>query len=166
LFFFTLFMFFMVNLFQVPLYPDKGEKLKAEKIDHICIAVKDLAQARKVYEETLGLEPNVEYVADSEKIHVVRYYLGEVALELMEDTTGDGDVAQFIRKKGEGVFLISYRVEDVDAGLDELKAKGARLIDKKPRQMMGNRYAFIMPPSETCGVLTEILDGEFDPEAD
>lgn len=140
--------------------------MKAKKIDHICIAVKDLAKARKIYEETFGLEPSVEYVAESEKINVVRYYLGEVALELMEDTTGDGDVARFIRKRGEGVFLISYRVEDVEASLKELKAKGERLIDENPRCLMGTRYAFIMPPSETCGVLTEIVDGEFDPEAD
>ena len=140
--------------------------MKAEKIDHICIAVKDLASARKVYEETLGMEPAVAYVAESEKISVVRYYLGDVALELMEDTTGDGDVARFIRKKGEGVFLISYRVNDVAAGLEELKAKGERLIDDTPRELMGNRYAFIMPPADTCGVLTEIVDGEFDPDID
>jgi methylmalonyl-CoA/ethylmalonyl-CoA epimerase len=139
--------------------------LRAEKIDHICIAVKDLDQARRIYEETFGLELALEYVADSENIRVARYYLGEVALELMESTTPDGDVARFIRKKGEGVFLISYRVSDVASGLAELKAKGARLIDETPRNLMGNRYAFIMPPSDTCGVLTEILDGDFDPEA-
>jgi methylmalonyl-CoA/ethylmalonyl-CoA epimerase len=139
--------------------------LKAEKIDHICIAVKDLDQARRIYEETLGLELALEYVAESENIHVARYYLGEVALELMESTSPDGDVARFIRKKGEGVFLISYRVKDVASGLVELKAKGARLIDETPRHLMGNRYAFIMPPGDTCGVLTEILDGDFDPEA-
>ena len=139
--------------------------MKAEKIDHICIAVKDLDQARRIYEETFGLELALEYVAESENIHVARYYLGEVALELMESTSPDGDVARFIRKKGEGVFLISYRVKDVASGLVELKAKGARLIDETPRHLMGNRYAFIMPPGDTCGVLTEILDGDFDPEA-
>jgi methylmalonyl-CoA/ethylmalonyl-CoA epimerase len=139
--------------------------VKAEKIDHICIAVKNLDQARRTYEDTFGLVPAHEYVAESENIRVVRYYLGEVALELMESTTPDGDVARFIRKKGEGVFLISYRVEDVASGLAELKAKGARLIDETPRHLMGNRYAFIMPPADTCGVLTEILDGDFDPEA-
>jgi len=139
--------------------------LKAEKIDHICIAVKNLDQARRIYEETFGLELAHEYVAESENIRVARYYLGEVALELMESTSPDGDVARFIRKKGEGVFLISYRVKDVASGLAELKAKGARLIDETPRHLMGNRYAFIMPPGDTCGVLTEILDGDFDPEA-
>ena len=139
--------------------------MKADKIDHICIAVKNLDQARRIYEETLGFELALEYVAESENIRVARYYLGEVALELMESTSPDGDVARFIRKKGEGVFLISYRVKDVESGLAELKAKGARLIDETPRHLMGNRYAFIMPPGDTCGVLTEILDGEFDPEA-
>lgn len=138
--------------------------MKAKKIDHICIAVRDLAQARRIYEETFGLELAQEYVAPSEKIHVARYYLGEVALELMESTTPDGEVAKFIRRQGEGVFLISYAVDDVAAGLRELKAKGRRLIDDAPRELMGQRYAFIMPPAETCGVLTEIIDGEYDPE--
>lgn len=138
--------------------------MKAKAIDHICIAVKDLDLARKTYEETLGLEPTVEYVAESEKIKVVRYYLGEVALELMEDTDGSGDVARFIERQGEGVFLISYRVDDVEAGLAELAAKGQMTIDKRPRALMGNRYAFIQPPKTMAGVLTEILDGEFDPD--
>jgi methylmalonyl-CoA/ethylmalonyl-CoA epimerase len=139
--------------------------MKAKQIDHICIAVKDLTKARKIYDEMLGLEPALAYVADSEKIRVVRYYIGEVALELMESTTAEGEVAKFIRRQGEGVFLISYKVDDVAASLDELKAAGKPLIDKQPRHLMGCRYAFIMPPSETCGVLTEIIDGEFDPQA-
>ena len=139
--------------------------MKAEKIDHICIAVKDLARARNVYEDMLGLEPALEYEAESESIRVARYYVGEVALELMEPTSPDCEVARFLTRRGEGVFLISYRVDQVEAGLQELKRKGKRLIDEQPRSLMGNRYAFVMPPSETFGVLTEILDGEFDPEA-
>ena len=138
--------------------------MKAKAIDHICIAVKDREAAARVYEETLGLEPAYGYVAESEKIRVVRYFLGEVALELMEDTDGSGDVANFIRKRGEGVFLLSYKVDDVEAGLKELRDKGHETIDRKPREMMGIRYAFIQPPKELGGVLTEILEGDFDPE--
>ena len=141
----------------------RKRKLKAEAIDHICIAVKDLNKAQKIYEETLGLNLAVKYKAQSEKIHVARYYLGDVALELMEATDPDSEVAKFIEKRGEGVFLISYKISDVEEGLAELKAKGVTTIDKEPRQLMGNRYAFIQPPARLCGVLTEVIDGEFDP---
>jgi methylmalonyl-CoA/ethylmalonyl-CoA epimerase len=134
------------------------------KIDHICLAVRDLAAAKRIYEDVLGLELACEYVAESEKIKVARYYIGEVALEQMESTTPDGEVAKFIARQGEGVFLLSYQVEDVVAKMDELKGKGYKLIDDEPRRLFGNRYAFINPPNQMCGVLTEIIDGEFRPE--
>lgn len=135
--------------------------MKLRQIDHICIAVKDLKKARQVYEEDLGLELHCTYEAESEKIRVARYYVGDVALELIEATAPDSEVAKFIEKRGEGFFLISYRVDNVDEALAELKAKGRKTIDQKPRELMGNRYAFIHHPRELCGVLTEVLDGEF-----
>ena len=138
--------------------------MKLRGIDHICIAVKDLEKARQVYEEDLGLEPHTTYVAESVEIRVARYYIGDVALELMEATAPDSDVARFIETRGEGFFLISYRVDDVDEALAELEAKGRRTIDSEPRALMGNRYAFIHHPRELCGVLTGILDGEFKPD--
>jgi len=137
--------------------------MKLQGIDHICFAVKDLDKARQVYEDDLGLELHGIYVAESEKIRVARYYVGDVALELMEATEPDSDVGRFVERQGEGFFLISYRVDDVDEALDELKAKGRRTIDQEPRELMGCRYAFIHRPKELCGVLTEILDGEFEP---
>ena len=137
--------------------------MKAEKIDHICIAVRDLKKACNIYEDTLGLKLNIEYVAENEKIRVARYYLGDVALELIEPIDPDSEVEKFLEKEGEGGFLMSYRVANVEKGLAELRAKREPTIDKKPRKLMGNRYAFIQPPNLMCGVLTEILDGEFDP---
>ncbi len=133
------------------------------KIDHICLAVRDLAAARRTYEEVLGLELDCEYIAESEKIKVARYYIGEVALELMESTSPDGEVAKFIARRGEGVFLLSYQVDDVEEKMAELKAAGHELIDDRPRELFGNRYAFINPPDRMCGVLTEIIDGDFNP---
>ena len=135
--------------------------MKIQKIDHICIAVRDLEKARRIYEEDLGLELDGTYVAESEKIRVARYYVGDVALELMESTAPDGEVSKFIEKRGEGFFLISYRVDDVGEALAELRAKGRKTIDQRPRHLMGTRYAFVHPPKELCGVLTEVLDGEF-----
>lgn len=132
--------------------------MKIEKIDHLCLAVRDLDKARQVYEGILGLELDTLYIVDREKIKVARYYVGDVALELMESTSPDGDVAKFIEKRGEGFFLISYRVADVEKALAELKAAGNKLIDDKPRGIMGSRYAFINHPRELCGVLTEVMD--------
>ena len=136
--------------------------MEIRAIDHLCIAVKDLDKARRAYEEELGLELHSLYVAESEKIRVARYYIGDVALELIAATSPDSEVAKFIRKRGEGFFLISYRVDDVEDALAELKAKGVRTIDQSPRHLMGNRYAFIHFPKELSGVLTELLDGEYD----
>jgi methylmalonyl-CoA/ethylmalonyl-CoA epimerase len=136
--------------------------MKLKAIDHLCFAVRDLDAARKVYEGDLGLELHGVYVSTSERIRVARYYIGDVALELMEPTSPDSEVAKFLDKRGEGFYLISYRVENVDAALAELKDKGVRTIDERPRQIMGNRYAFIHPPRGLCGVLSEVLEGEFD----
>ncbi len=136
--------------------------MKATAIDHLCFVVHDLDEAVARYRDTLGLEPDGYYTAPSESIRVARYYLENVALELMEATTPDSDVGRFLAKRGEGFFLISYRVGDVPAGLAELAAKGYRTIDRTPRELMGQRYAFICPPPQLHGVLTEIIDGDFD----
>jgi methylmalonyl-CoA/ethylmalonyl-CoA epimerase len=136
--------------------------MKLEKIDHICFAVKDLEATKKVYKDDFGLTPTYEYVAESEKIKVARYYIGDVAVECMESTAPDGEVAKFIDTKGEGVFLISYKVDDLANAMNELKAKGVRLIDSKPRELFGNRYAFVHHPQKLNGVLTELLEGDFD----
>ncbi len=136
--------------------------MKIEKIDHLCFAVKDLEQAVKAYEDTLGLRPDFYYEAESEKIRVARYDVGGVAVELMESTSPDGEVAKFIRKHGEGFYLISYKVDDVEKGLEELAAKGKKLIDKEPRRLPGIRYAFLEPPQRLMGALVEILDGDLD----
>lgn len=136
--------------------------MKIEKIDHICFAVKDLEKIKKVYKDSFGLIPSCEYVAESEKIKVARYYIGEVALELMESTSPDGDVARFIDARGEGFFLISYKVDDLSKAMQELKEKNIKLIDDKPRELFGNRYAFVHHPNELHGVLTELLEGDFD----
>ncbi len=140
--------------------------MKVKEIDHICFAVRNLGQARKIYEGLLGLEPACTYESCEESIKVIRYYLGDVALELLEPATPNCEVARFIEKKGEGLFLISFRVDDVEQALHGLKDAGHRTIDDRPRTLLGNRYAFIQPPRLTHGVLIEVLDGRFvDPQA-
>ena len=73
--------------------------------------------------------PTYQYIAESEKIKVARYNIGEVAMEFMESTTPDGEIAKFINNRGEGVFLISYKVDDLSKAIQELKDKNIELID-------------------------------------
>jgi len=136
--------------------------MKIEKIDHICFAVKNLEETKRVYREDFGLIPRYEYIAESEKIKVARYYIGEVAVEFMESTALDGEVAKFIDSRGEGAYLISYKVDDLSKAMQELRDKNIKLIDYQPRELFGTRYAFVHHPNKLHGVLTELLEGNFD----
>ena len=136
--------------------------MKIEKIDHISFAVKDLEETKRAYKEDFGLIPTYQYIAESEKIKVARYYIGEVAVEFMESTAPDGEVAKCIDNRGEGFFLISYKVDDLSKAMQELKGKNVKLIDQQPRELCGTRYAFVHHPNKLHGVLTELLEGNFD----
>ena len=135
--------------------------MKVNKIDHICIAVKNLDEARKIWEPILGkTEPDDTYVDESEKIRVARYLLGEVGFELMESTAPDGDVAKFIKKRGEGVMLISFNVDNTREAMDELKAKDYPFIGGA-RPFRDCEFAFIHP-NAVNGVLLELIDYKWD----
>ncbi len=136
--------------------------MKVNKIDHICIAVKNLEAARKLWEPLLGKTgPDDAYVDELEKINVARYMVGEVGFELMESTTPDGDVAKFIDKRGEGIMLISFNVDNTRQAITELEAKGYPFIPdargEKARPFRDCEFAFI-PPKKLNGVLTELID--------
>jgi len=140
--------------------------MKVNKVDHICIAVKNLEEARKVWEPLLGkTAPDHAYIDEREKIRVARYWVGEMGFELMESTSPDGEVAKFIKKRGEGVMLISFNVDNTRDAIDELEAKGYPFIPnargEKARPFHDCEFAFI-PPQKLNGVLTELIDYKWD----
>ena len=135
--------------------------MKVNKLDHICIAVKNLDEARKIWEPILGKPgPDYTYVDELEKIRVARYLLGEVGFELMESTTPDGDVAKFIKKRGEGVMVISLNVDNTREAMDELKAKDYPFIGGA-RPFRDCEFAFVHPKAVN-GVLLELIDYKWD----
>ncbi|HDR15145.1 MAG TPA: methylmalonyl-CoA epimerase [Desulfobacteraceae bacterium] len=136
--------------------------MKVNKIDHICIAVKNLEEAKKVWEPVLGKSgPDDAYVDEPEKINVARYWVGGVGFELMESTTPDGDVAKFIEKRGEGVMLISFNVDDTRAAVSEMQDKGYPFIPDSrgeiARPFRDCEFAFLHP-KKMNGVLLELID--------
>jgi methylmalonyl-CoA/ethylmalonyl-CoA epimerase len=131
--------------------------MKVNKIDHICIAVKNLEEAKKKWEPLMGKsKPDDEYIDEPEKINVARYYLGNVGFELMESTTPDGDVAKFIEKRGEGIMLVSFNVDNTRKAMDELKGKGYPFIGGA-RKFRDCEFAFVHPKAAN-GVLLEFID--------
>ena len=139
-----------------------SEKLQANHVDHICIAVKDVAQAEQDYVAAFGWDVAYRYVDKPEKIRVTGFMVGPTAIEIMEDLDGTGEVAKFIQRSGEGVMLISYQVDNCRESLELLKRNGVALIDQSPRWFAEHKrnFAFIHPRA-THGILTEIIDGKY-----
>ncbi len=138
--------------------------MEAQKVDHLCIAVKNLDEARKTWEPLLGKDqPDEAYVDEPEQIRVARYWIGEVGFELMESTTPDGDVAKFIEKNGEGVMLISLKVKNTRAAVKELQGKGYPFIPDSrgeiARPFRKGEFAFLHP-KRLNGVLLELIDDD------
>ena len=130
--------------------------MKVKHIDHIGIAVKSLDQAGKFYTDGLGLNiEDVETVVD-QKVNVAFIPITDSEVELLESTEPDGPVAKFIDKKGEGIQHLAFRVENIEEAIEELKQKGVRLIDQKPRKGAGGAMIAFIHPKETNGVLVEI----------
>ena len=132
--------------------------MKILHIDHIGVAVKSIEQAGKFYTEVLGLRiQDVENVA-AQKVNVAFLPITDSEVELLESTEPDGPVAKHISARGEGVQHIAFRVDDIEAALAELKARGVRLIDPEPRHGAGGARIAFIHPKETNGVLVEICE--------
>ena len=115
----------------------------------INIAVRDLDTAAKKYSEVLGIKPRPfkpeEFAFPGLK--GVMFRLGEVAINLIASEQPDTSIARFVESKGEGVFLISLEVDDVEQKLKELPTKGVQLVTDKPLPFAGGRVIFSHPKS-------------------
>jgi len=126
------------------------------RIDHIGIAVGDIAEALAFYRDALGLEIEPPEDVPSQRVRAHFIPAGESALELLEATSDDSPIAKYVARRGPGLHHITLRVDDIAAALAQLKARGVRLIDESPRPgAHGSRVAFIHP-SSAHGVLVEL----------
>lgn len=129
-----------------------------KKIDHVGIAVKNLDAAIKFYEDVLGMKVTETEVVEEQKVKVAFIPTGDSEVELLESTTPDGPIAKFIERNGEGIQHIAFRVDNLEQKLEELKAKGIRLIDEKPRKGAGGAKIAFLHPKTTFGTLVELCE--------
>jgi methylmalonyl-CoA/ethylmalonyl-CoA epimerase len=134
--------------------------MKVLKIDHLGIAVHSIEEAKKLFQDTLGLEFEGSETVAEQKVTTAFFPVGDSEVELLESTAPDGPIAKYLEKRGEGIQHIAFRVENIEEALAELKEKGIRLIDEKPRLGAGGAKIAFLHPKSTHGVLIEISERE------
>jgi methylmalonyl-CoA/ethylmalonyl-CoA epimerase len=132
--------------------------MKLRNIDHIGIAVSNLTESLAFWQSALGIELHgIEEVAE-QKVRTAFLPVDDTEVELLEPTGPDSSVAKFIEKRGEGLHHVAIRVDNIDAALAELKAKGVQLIDEVPRKGAGGARIAFVHPKATHGVLLELCE--------
>lgn len=130
--------------------------MKIKRIAHIGVAVTDSDAAGSFFQEKLDLA--VDNKESLGELRVAFLPVGETNIELVQSTTEDGVIAKYIAKKGEGIHHIALEVEDLAGALEELKARGVKLIDETPRPGAHGCLVAFLHPKETHGVLTELVE--------
>ncbi len=132
--------------------------MKILKIDHLGVAVNRIEEGRNFWSNILGLEFEGTETVSQQKVTTAFFPVSESEVELLESTAADGPVAKFIEKKGEGIHHVAFRVENLEKALEELKQKGVKLIDEKPRQGAGGAKIAFLHPKATHGILVELCE--------
>ena len=128
------------------------------RLDHVGIAVTDLAAARTLYEQVLGLEVSHEEVIEEQGVHELLLRAGEAFVQLVAPLAPDSPVGRFLAKRGEGVHHVGYAVPDVAAALAELRAQGFEVVDPSPRIGSGGTTIAFLHPKSMQGVLVELVE--------
>ncbi|MFN4315714.1 MAG: methylmalonyl-CoA epimerase [Chitinophagaceae bacterium] len=125
-------------------------------IEHLGIAVKDLAQSIPLFEQLLGTHCYKRERVESENVETAFFQTGESKVELLQSLSPDGVIAKFIEKKGEGMHHIAFAVDDIYAEIERLKALGFQFIQDQPKPGADNKLIVFLHPKSTNGVLVEL----------
>ena len=125
-------------------------------IDHVGIAVKSIDEALNFWESSLGVKCSGRETVEGQKVTTAFLPVRESEIELLEATSEESPIAKFIEKRGEGIHHLALRVDDLEACLAELKAKGIKLIDETPRKGAGGAMIAFIHPKAAGGILLEL----------
>lgn len=126
------------------------------KIEHIGIAVKNLATANKIYTALLNTPPYKTETVESEAVSTSFFSVGESKIELLEATNPTSAIAKFIEKKGEGIHHIAFSVDDIEKEMNRLKKEGFVILNEQPKKGADNKLVCFVHPKATNGVLIEL----------
>jgi len=133
-----------------------------KKVDHIGIAVKSIEETLPFYTDVLSLTLLAIEEVDSQKVKVAFLKAGETKIELLEATSKESPIADFIAKRGEGIHHMALGVVSIKDRIAEMKEQGIRMIDNEPRLGAGGAHIAFMHPKSAAGVLIELCEKKGD----
>ena len=128
-----------------------------QKIEHLGIAVKELAKSIPLFEQLLNTPCYKTEEVASEGVNTAFFQVGESKVELLEAAKADSPIARFIEKKGEGIHHIAFDVENIEAEMRRLAALGFELLNETPKRGADNKLVCFLHPKTTNGVLIELF---------
>jgi methylmalonyl-CoA/ethylmalonyl-CoA epimerase len=135
---------------------DQDRSFVLPPVDHVAVAVRDTADALRLYVDTLGLRAGPTEVAPAENLKITFLASGNARIEVLEPLPGDSAVARFLEKRGEGLHHVCFVVPDVAARLREFAAAGYQLVDEQPRRNHHGDVVAFVHPKTTNGVMIEL----------
>lgn len=126
------------------------------KVEHIGIAVKDLATSIPLFEKMLNCQCYKKETVETEQVETAFFRQGETKIELLESITEDGVIRKFIDRKGEGIHHIAFEVKNIREEMERLKQEGFILLNEEPKKGADNKLVCFLHPKGTNGVLIEL----------
>lgn len=126
------------------------------RIDHIGIAVRDMAASNVLFRQLLGEAHYKVETVETEKVATAFFRIGESKIELLEATDPDSPIAKFIEKRGEGIHHLAFEVDDIHAEIERLEKEGFVPLSREPKRGADNKWVAFLHPKSTNGVLVEL----------
>ena len=127
-----------------------------QKVEHVGIAVKNLAVSIPLFEKLLNSSCYKTELIENENVKTAFLMAGSTKIELLESTDPEGIISRFIEKKGEGTHHIAFEVSDIEAEMERLKNEGFVLLNEKPKAGADNKMVCFLHPKGTNSVLIEL----------
>ena len=129
-----------------------------KKIEHIGIAVKNLAEANQLYSMLLNTKPYKEEAVESEGVTTSFFEVGESKIELLAATREDSAIAKYIEKRGEGIHHIAFYVDNIEDEIERLQQEGFKLLNDQPKRGADQKKIAFLHPKSAHGVLVELCE--------
>ncbi len=125
-------------------------------LEHIGIAVRDLAASNELFARLLNAPPYKAEAVEAEGVTTSFFRVNESKIELLEANRPDSPIAKFIEKKGEGIHHLAFEVDDIRAEMQRLSGEGFTLLSDQPKRGADNKWVCFLHPKSTNGVLIEL----------